>query len=216
MPNWCENGATFLHEDPAMLERIRKGLQEQRLFQEFVPLEEGLKDGEYCGAAAEKWGTKWDASGHDIDERDGGVFLLFDTAWTPPIAFYEKLVEMGFSITAYYYEPGCAFCGIFTNANGDEYYPIEEANSEWVRENIPTDIDTFFGISDMMDDDEQYEEEQDQLLHSMKTVKLNEDGDAFIDFTDEEMNLVGWKEGDTIVWTNNGNGTYTLSKKENE
>lgn len=220
MPNWCENGATLLHNDPAMLERVRTAFQHERLFQEFVPLQDGLEGGEYCAAGNENWGTKWDATCHDIDEREGGIFLVFDTAWTPPIQFYEKLAELGFSINAYYFEPGCGFCGRYTHDEGDDYYEIEEADAEWVRDVIPRDIDSFFGISDMMIDNEQYEEEQEKEYevadswHSTKTILKDENGEAFIEFTDAEMKSLGWKEGDTIVWTNNGNGTFTLSKKE--
>lgn len=152
MPNWCENGATLLHSDPAMLERVRTAFQNERLFQEFVPLAEGLEGGEYCAAGTEQWGTKWDANCYDLDERDGGVFLVFDTAWAPPILFYEKLSEMGFSVTAYYFEPGMGFCGRYTSEDGDDYYEIEESDAEWVRDCIPKDIDAFFGISDMIED----------------------------------------------------------------
>ncbi len=159
MPNWCENGATLLHPDPALLDRVRTAFQKERLFQEFVPLTEGLDGAEYCAAGIENWGTKWEANCHDIDDRDGGIFLLFDTAWTPPIQFYEKLVEMGFSVTGYYFEPGCGFCGRFTNDQGDDYYEIDNDDPEWVREFIPTDIDTFFGISDMMEDYQDDEQE---------------------------------------------------------
>lgn len=160
MPNWCENGATLLHPDPAMLERVRTAFQRERLFQEFVPLAEGLEGAEYCAAGTEQWGTKWDANCYDIDDRDGGVFLIFDTAWTPPIQFYEKLVEMGFSVTGYYFEPGCGFCGRFTNDLGDEYFELDE-DYEIVRDTIPPDVDAFFGISDMMEEDQNYRSEEE-------------------------------------------------------
>ena len=148
MPNWCDNGVTLLHTDPAMLDRVRKSFNEERLFQEFLPLNEdaGVFD------SRETWGTKWDVSPIEISERDGGVFLSFYTAWTPPIPFYEKLAENGFSITAYYFEPGCGFCGRFTHDEGESYFEIEDDDADWVRENIPTDIDTYYGISDMIDE----------------------------------------------------------------
>lgn len=47
-----------------------------------------------------------------------------------------------------------------------------------------------------------------------KEIKLYDDGEHYLEFSDEEMNYLGWKEGDTIVWNDNGNGTYTLTKKE--
>lgn len=49
---------------------------------------------------------------------------------------------------------------------------------------------------------------------SSKEVKQDENGEYFIEFTDEEMEQLNWKENDTIVWHDNGNGTFTLTKKD--
>lgn len=48
-----------------------------------------------------------------------------------------------------------------------------------------------------------------------KTVQRDENGEPFLEFTDEEMEELGWKPGDTVVWSRNEDGSYTLSKKEN-
>ena len=52
------------------------------------------------------------------------------------------------------------------------------------------------------------------------TVKLEEaddgSGDLVIPFTDEQLAEAGWKEGDTIEWTDLGNGSWSLKKKEPE
>ena len=52
------------------------------------------------------------------------------------------------------------------------------------------------------------------------TVKLEEaddgSGDLVIPFTDEQLAEAGWKEGDTIEWIDNDDGTWTLRKKEPE
>ena len=48
------------------------------------------------------------------------------------------------------------------------------------------------------------------------TITLEEDPDTkelVLPFTDEILETVGWKSGDTIVWKNNNNGTWTLTKK---
>jgi bifunctional DNA-binding transcriptional regulator/antitoxin component of YhaV-PrlF toxin-antitoxin module len=42
-------------------------------------------------------------------------------------------------------------------------------------------------------------------------VEEDENG-AYIVFPDEMMEQVGWKEGDQIKWTDNGDGSYTLTK----
>ncbi len=47
------------------------------------------------------------------------------------------------------------------------------------------------------------------------TLDVQEDSDGqYLIFPDEEMELLGWKEGDDIEWIDNGNGSWTLRKKE--
>jgi phage terminase small subunit len=69
---------------------------------------------DYC---VNEWGTKWDVGdeGSTTRDSDTAITTSFDSAWSPPIQAYEKLVEMGFSVRAYYYEPGMNFAGIWDN-----------------------------------------------------------------------------------------------------
>jgi bifunctional DNA-binding transcriptional regulator/antitoxin component of YhaV-PrlF toxin-antitoxin module len=47
------------------------------------------------------------------------------------------------------------------------------------------------------------------------TLDVQEDSDGqYLIFPDEDMELLGWKEGDDIEWIDNGNGSWTLRKKE--
>lgn len=109
-----------------------------------------------------EWGCKWDISNgsndYKIKKVDTGysVTLFFDTAWSPPITFYDKLLELEFSVDAMYYEPGVAFCGNYYDGS-DETYELSNLNSEDVREQIPTEIDEAFGISESM---LEYEDEE--------------------------------------------------------
>ena len=41
-----------------------------------------------------------------------------------------------------------------------------------------------------------------------------ETGDFYITFPPELLEEVGWKEGDTVEWTDNKDGSWSLSKKE--
>ena len=41
-----------------------------------------------------------------------------------------------------------------------------------------------------------------------------ENGDAILEFPDDLMLEAGWKEGDTLDWIDNKDGSYTLKKKE--
>jgi len=46
-------------------------------------------------------------------------------------------------------------------------------------------------------------------------VKLEQDenGDVILPLSDELCESVGWQIGDTIVWNDNGDGSWTMSKK---
>jgi hypothetical protein len=112
----------------------------------------------------QNWGTKWDI-GYDADrsnhaqvDDDGkGMFVYFDSAWSPPTEAYAKLADMGFYVKAYYYEGGNAFCGSWCSESGEDFYNIEECTYEWVRENIPRHIDDAMDISAQMAMDEECE-----------------------------------------------------------
>lgn len=46
------------------------------------------------------------------------------------------------------------------------------------------------------------------------TVQEHEDGSQFIEFPEEVLKDAGWKEGDTLKWTDRGDGSWSLSKIE--
>jgi len=111
-----------------------------------------------------EWGCKWDISnGNDdykIKKIDNGysVTLYFDTAWSPPINFYDKLIELEFEVDAMYYEPGVGFCGQYFDGQ-DETYELSDLNSEQVKELLPEELDHAFGISEQM---AEYEAEENE------------------------------------------------------
>ena len=45
-------------------------------------------------------------------------------------------------------------------------------------------------------------------------VQKLEDGDQYIEFPKELMEEVGWEDGDVLEWIDNGNGSWTLKKLE--
>jgi len=182
MPNWCYNNATFSHEDSKEIQRLAKAYNEGKFFNEFVPMPPELleeaptgdgwqerqaeitkRNAEQFGYsswydwAVSNWGTKWepDTDGMDnveVAEGDTSVDLSFDTAWAPPIEFYREMSDMGFTITAYYNEEGMAFCGKYTTEDDDEVYEYGDMSADEIRENVPSDIDEAFGISDLIAD----------------------------------------------------------------
>ena len=186
MPNWCNNTLELQHDNPEMIERAFKSLKDDRFFKEFFPcpkeLTETVSGSSGEGYAKElhefqmqlnkkyfgfvdwydwtvaNWGTKWDVCEAYCDQHEPNLLVAsYDTAWSPPIAFYEKMKELGFTVRAFYYEPGMAFCGNWDDGD-DNYYSIE-GNSKWVSENIPDEIDSEFGISEGMAIWEDEEEE---------------------------------------------------------
>lgn len=54
-------------------------------------------------------------------------------------------------------------------------------------------------------------------MHCELIVQLDkETGEHMLEFTDEMMEEVGWKIGDNITWTDNHDGSFTLSKAVNK
>lgn len=49
------------------------------------------------------------------------------------------------------------------------------------------------------------------------TLEVKEDpenGDAVLEFPEDLMESAGWQEGDTIDWIDNGDGSWTMKKKQ--
>ena len=158
MPNWCDNYFSVTHSDAAQLQRMQEAYARGELFQEFMPIEP--EEDTVSGHAA-KWGTKWDVGGkdYDCDLVNNQLTMRFDTAWAPPLGFYEHLTSLGFSVIAYYYEPNMQFCGQWTSKEGDDFYEIE-GDSRWVTENIPADIDYHMCIIGLLANWEEEEQEE--------------------------------------------------------
>lgn len=179
MPNWCNNTLTLEHEDPAMIARAREAFTKGAFLHEFIPVPLCLTEtvaGSFSDpekqAALEKseqdnlnaynyknwydfcvneWGTKWDVGGDDgyINDIEGGLILSFDSAWAPPIAAYQRLLEQGFKIRAMYYEPGMCFAGVWEDGV-DDYYEYSDMSSDDVAKELPVELDEAFGISEQM------------------------------------------------------------------
>jgi hypothetical protein len=110
-----------------------------------------------------EWGTKWDIEPYEPVSlgEDGRLTMSFDSAWAPPINAYEKLVDMGFSIRAYYNEGGMAFAGVWEDGN-DDYYDYGGYNSEQIAEELPEPLDEMFGISEYAAEYEAENEEESE------------------------------------------------------
>lgn len=46
-------------------------------------------------------------------------------------------------------------------------------------------------------------------------IQVDSDGDLILVFPDELLAAMDWNAGDTLVWTQNEDGTWTLKRNEN-
>jgi len=138
MPNYCSNTLTMT----AISNKAKKLLKEyyalveeetypEVLFQHFYPRPD-MEDESIREWNCENWGTKWDADDCSLEfefELAGTnpkFIAEFQTAWSPPVAFYENMKEVGFSIEATYNEPGMEFLGKWDNDNGEVTLDYDE------------------------------------------------------------------------------------------
>lgn len=83
------------------------------------------------------WGTKWDAGYVDVIESntDSSIEFRFETAWSPPMPVFEKMVEMFPHLTfSIWYEEEQGWGGELTGLNGelliDNQYDIPDTHAE--------------------------------------------------------------------------------------
>ena len=74
---------------------------------------------------------------------------------------YEELVNQGFSVTAYYYEPGMAFVGKYEDGC-DDCFDIGGETSSTIRDVIGEELDDMFEISNSMAEYEEQEKDEVQ------------------------------------------------------
>ena len=191
MPNWCQNTLKLEHDDPEFIRRAHSAFIEGKFLNEFVPVPEELTNpdttthggdnaeahdalrnnmaekygySDWYSFCVNEWGTKWDVGADgQVVEINGNTFSAsFQSAWGPPIQAFEKLEEMGFTVSAYYYEPGMGFCGMFAEGF-DDYFEIGDMTADEVADLLPDTLDAMFNISEdiAMWAEENAEEEQE-------------------------------------------------------
>lgn len=104
MPNWCQNLLVISgsEADVRKFEQINKTAEQPLTFSAAVPRPESEEDNWY-NWNCEHWGTKWDAcdvvinrdheQGWTKDEDDIHLSYAFETAWSPPHAWFERMVQ---------------------------------------------------------------------------------------------------------------------------
>ena len=170
MPNWCSNVVVVSHADKSKLDEFRQAaLKNQNKEAEgfmnvLVPEPADVGDNWYEWNVA-NWGTKWDVEVTVTQDTDESVTIMFESAWAPPVRFYDYLTEQGYTVKGYYYESGMGFAGIYEDGHDGEYNL--EGDSDDVAATIPVELDEMFNIVGNMRDfeeenmDDEYPEEDE-------------------------------------------------------
>ena len=133
MPNWCSNIIYLKHLERSQIDRAENALKRGEFMAEFFPRPESK---EWYEWNVENWGTKSDVVSESIFYQGDILVARYESAWTPPIGFYQYLLKLGFVVRALYYEPMMEFGGIFDNGEVEDYCLGE----------IPEEIQKEFGI----------------------------------------------------------------------
>jgi hypothetical protein len=126
--------------------------------------------GNWYDFCTSRWGTKWDVGGNGEEadvHPDGNLMTAsFESAWAPPIGIYEELVEQGYTVRAYYYEPGMCFAGVWDNGSDDCYQ--DWGDSQGAKDTLPSDLDEFFAISESQAEYEEQDRMDEELYRFVK------------------------------------------------
>ena len=151
MSNWCSNQAT-IHGTKEQILELAGAYERGGVIEQYLPTPRDNETDMMIGEGdtfqnknswyywrLDNWGTKWDFGKTEytadeecdwqVDEEGYGlVHLRFDTAWSPPIGWYEALNVLDMTVEAYYYEPLMQFYGQWSNpVEGilDEYFTFD-------------------------------------------------------------------------------------------
>lgn len=122
-----------------------------RKHREANPNDWSVKDGFNSGGydwCVNNWGTKWNAYDGDVKRMSPTeLFLLFQTAWAPPLPIIKELSKMYpkavFSL--YYEEPGMAFHGLWVCQDG-------KVIDDWVKDLPPEEEEEWDDIIEIKEE----------------------------------------------------------------
>jgi hypothetical protein len=179
-----------------MILRAKEALDRGEFLNEFIPVPEQLKIvsgcvgdpveqakleadtkrnveelgyGNWYDFCVGEWGTKWDVGGDgqtDIHPDGKMLHTSFDSAWSPPVNAYDKLVELGFGVNAMYYEGGMGYAGSY-DEYGDQEINLEGMTADEIEQNHP-ELDEAFCISESIREYEAENQEDEELTEWIK------------------------------------------------
>lgn len=166
MPNWVKNNLRIKVNGEKVLEILEmiKDENGDMTFEKIAPTPEELltepspqRDKEKAKKFKEKygaddwynwrcknWGCKWDASESGFYEEDGYSMVSFETPWSPPRAFLEKLSKMfpKVEFEMQFAEEGDGYVGKMTAKKGyvDFHRPEEVLDTVTINDRIWNEI----------------------------------------------------------------------------
>lgn len=164
MPNWCTNEISIESDNKALKLRLQKALDlSQDLFCQFIPRPAEFDEGEkWYQWNIDHWGTKWDVTPINIEWKGRTVKFQIETAWSPPIKFYQEMESLGYKVDAYYLEEGMAFTGHFHSNNNELIDYSDFSSADKMEEKLPPWAEEVFGLITRQRDREQEELEDAQ------------------------------------------------------
>jgi len=164
MPNHTDNRVILSHDDSQMIDDIYNVMNTEgtELCHHLIPEprdDENEPTSGWYDWRLENWGTKWDVYNVHMTRMDDNTLVMsFDTAWSPPIPVFDKMVDMGYEINARYLDEGWGYIGEYTD--GDDW---STTDVESVVEDYP-ELDEEFCISEGIAEYALYTEENDNAV----------------------------------------------------
>jgi hypothetical protein len=190
MPNWCSNGVSIRHEDPAKIAAMANAMREGKFCNHVIPVPVDLQivagrvggddnpaqielerktaeniekygAGNWYDFCVNRWGTKWDVDCHAVEISEDGKTVQ---------ASFDSAWSPPIGIYEHLVEDGYDVVAHYYEPgmayvgkwdNGsDECYDYGGETSETVRDSIGEELDDYFGISESMKEWEEENEEQ--------------------------------------------------------
>ena len=164
MPNHTDNRVILSHDDSKMIDDIYNVMNTEgtELCHHLIPEprdDAGEPTSGWYEWRLDNWGTKWDVYNVHMTRMDDNTLVMsFDTAWSPPIPVFDKMVDMGYEINARYLDEGWGYIGEYTD--GDDW---STTDVESVVEDYP-ELDYEFNISECIAEYALYNEENDDAV----------------------------------------------------
>jgi len=141
MPNNTDVRVTITHKSEARIDDMEWVFNTDEPFQHIIPMPDDIERGNltmdqrkatkgrnWYDWSIENWGTKWDAyevRTQRISETE--LYVMLETAWSPPIPIFRKLESMGFNVEAMFLDEGWMYIGQYADGT-EEIFDVE---GEW-------------------------------------------------------------------------------------